>query len=68
MTPNNDDTTRLVRDLMARVERLEDTLEIQQLQSKYIHYLFKQRFDRIVDECFAQSLPELFEVAQAAGG
>ena len=60
MTPNNnDDTIRLVRDLMARVLRLEDMLEIQQLQSTYIHYLFKQRFDRIVDECFAQNLPDV---------
>ena len=59
MTANNEDTIRLVRDLMARVERLEDTLEIQQLQSTYIHYLFKQRFDRIVDECFAQNLPDV---------
>ena len=57
MNPNNnDDLMRTVQDLLARVRHLEDTLEIQQLQSKYIHYLFKQRFDRIVDECFAHNL------------
>jgi hypothetical protein len=59
VTPNNDDTMRVVRELTARVQRLEDLLEIQGLQSKYIHYLFKQRFDRIVDECFAQKLSDV---------
>lgn len=59
MAPNNGDVMRTVQDLLARVERLEDTLAIQQLQSKYIHYLFKQRFDRIVDECFAKHLPDV---------
>lgn len=59
MAPNNDDLTRTVQTLVARVQRLEDTLAIQQLQSKYIHYLFKQRFDRIVDECFAKHLPDV---------
>src|ERR1700691_5233081 len=44
---------------MARVLRLEDMLEIQQLQSTYIHYLFKQLFDRIVDECYAQDLVDV---------
>ena len=60
MNPNNnDDLVRTVQDLLARVRHLEDTLEIQQLQSKYIHYLFKQRFDRIVDECFAHDLSDV---------
>ncbi|MGA8011378.1 MAG: nuclear transport factor 2 family protein [Candidatus Acidiferrales bacterium] len=60
MNPNNnDDLMRTVQDLLARVRHLEDTLEIQQLQSKYIHYLFKQRFDRIVDECFAHNLADV---------
>ncbi len=36
-----------------RVRHLEDVLAIQRLQSKYAHYLFTQRYDRIVDECFA---------------
>jgi len=59
MTPLNDDAMRIVQELLARVQRLEDTIEIQQLQSKYVHYLFKQRFDRIVDECFAKNLPDV---------
>ncbi|HUK01606.1 MAG TPA: nuclear transport factor 2 family protein [Steroidobacteraceae bacterium] len=41
------------RQLLNRVQRLEDQQEIQKLQAKYAHYLFTQRFDRIVDECFA---------------
>ena len=59
MSTNNDDLTHTVEELTARLQRLEDQLEIQQLQSKYIHYLFKQRFDRIVDECFAKNLPDV---------
>ena len=55
----NADLMRTVQELAARVQRLEDTIEIQSLQSKYIHYLFKQRFDRIVDECFARHLPDV---------
>lgn len=59
MTPGNDEPMRMIQELAARVQRLEDTIEIQQLQSKYIHYLFKQRFERIVDECFAKHLPDV---------
>jgi hypothetical protein len=59
MTPYSDDAVRMVQDLVTRVQRLEDLLDIQQLQSNYIHCLFKQRFDRIVDECFAQNLPDV---------
>ena len=59
MAPSNDELTRAVESLLARVQQLEDRIEIQQLQSKYIHYLFKQRFDRIVDECFAKRLPDV---------
>ena len=55
----NADLMQTVQELAARVQRLEDTIEIQSLQSKYIHYLFKQRFDRIVDECFAKNLPDV---------
>ncbi|HTR47850.1 MAG TPA: nuclear transport factor 2 family protein [Verrucomicrobiae bacterium] len=57
--PTNADLLHTVRELAARVQQLEDTIEIQSLQSKYIHYLFKQRFDRIVDECFARNLPDV---------
>lgn len=59
MILNNDEAIRLVQDLLARVQRLEDEIEIQHLQSRYIHHLFKQRFDRIVDECFAKNLPDV---------
>lgn len=48
-----------LRALLARVQRLEDQLEIQKLQSRYAHYLFTQQFDRIVPECLAQHLPDV---------
>jgi hypothetical protein len=37
-----------------RVRHLEDVAAIEKLQSKYAHYLFTQRYDRIAEECFAQ--------------
>lgn len=40
--------------LERRVRYLEDVLAIEKLQSKYAHYLFTQRYGRIVDECFAR--------------
>jgi len=40
--------------LTRRITRLEDQLAIQRLQSQYAHYLFTQRFDRIVEDCFAK--------------
>jgi hypothetical protein len=48
-----------IEELSARLQRLEDQLELQKLQAKYAHYLFTQRFDRIVDECFAKGLPDV---------
>jgi hypothetical protein len=57
MTSDAESTT--VRDLLARVQRLEDQLEIQKLQSKYAHYLFTQQFDRVFAECFAKNLAEV---------
>ena len=51
--------TPTLAELARRVQHLQDMLEIQQLQSKYAHYLFTQRFERIVDECFALHLPEV---------
>jgi hypothetical protein len=51
--------SRAIQTLLERVQRLEDQLEIQKLQSKYAHYLFTQKFDRIVDECFAKRLPDV---------
>jgi hypothetical protein len=59
MATEMDALIEMVQKLVARVQRLEDMTEIQQLQSKYVHYLFKQHFDRIVDECFAQNLPDV---------
>ena len=59
MSSSDVDLVHMVQELSARVQRLEDTIEVQSLQSKYIHYLFKQRFDRIVDECFAKNLPDV---------
>jgi hypothetical protein len=59
MATVNEDLARTVGELLARVERLEDTLEIQRLQASYIHLLFKQRFERIVDECFALKLADV---------
>lgn len=52
---NLDDDAKAQLDRLAgRVQLLEDLLELQKLQSKYAHYLFTQRYDRIADECFAQ--------------
>ncbi|HTT02720.1 MAG TPA: nuclear transport factor 2 family protein [Steroidobacteraceae bacterium] len=51
--------TPTLAELAHRVQHLQDILEIQQLQSKYAHYLFTQRFERIVDECFALHAPEV---------
>jgi hypothetical protein len=53
------DRTDQIDKLLARVQRLEDTLEIQKLQSRYVHYLFTQRFERVVEECFAQKVPDV---------
>jgi hypothetical protein len=59
MSTTSADPARALEALMARVQRLEDQLEIQKLQSKYAHYLFTQQFDRVVDECFAKGLPDV---------
>jgi ketosteroid isomerase-like protein len=48
------ESTELIQQLLARVQRLEDTIEIQKLQSKYAHLLFKLDVDRIMDECIAK--------------
>ena len=54
MSVEGTDQARIAEELLARVQRLEDELEIRKLQSKYAHYLFTQQFDRIVDDCFAK--------------
>ncbi len=53
------DSTEVLQQLLARVQRLEDRLEIQKLQSKYAHCLFTQKFDRIVEECFAKHVEDV---------
>jgi hypothetical protein len=59
MSTQPSDPAHAIQTLLARVQRLEDQLEIQKVQSKYAHYLFTQQFDRIVDECFAKRVPDL---------
>ena len=59
MSTNSDAESSTVRELLARVQRLEDLLEIQKLQSRYAHYLFTQQFDRVFDECFAKQLADV---------
>lgn len=54
-TPSEGESATL-RQLLVRVQRLEDTLEIHKLQSKYAHYLFTQQFDKVFAECFAKHL------------
>ena len=56
---NTDNPTHMMQSLLARVQRLEDTLEIQKVQAKYLHYLFKRKYDRVVDECFAKDVPDV---------
>jgi hypothetical protein len=58
-TPSADPAQAAIQQLLARVQRLEDHLEIQKLQSKYAHYLFTQKFDRIVEECFAKHVDDV---------
>lgn len=52
-------TDQMMQQLLARVQRLEDTLEIQKVQAKYLHYLFKRKYDRVVDECFAKKVADV---------
>jgi len=59
MSIRSDAESGSIRELLARVQRLEDTLEIQKLQSKYAHCLFTQQFDRIFAECFAHDLADV---------
>ena len=59
MSVSPEQTQQLIAELLARVQRLEDMQAIQKLQAKYVHYLFTQRFERIVEECFARHLPDV---------
>jgi SnoaL-like domain len=56
---SNADQTALIEKLTARVQHLEDVQEIEKLQAKYTQYLFTQKYDRIVDECFAQHVDDV---------
>ena len=47
------DQGRLLQQLAARVQYLEDMVEIQKLQSQYAQYLLMQRYDKILEDCFA---------------
>ena len=47
------DTAAGLCELEARVRKLEDIIEIQQLQSRYAYLLLTQRYARILSDCFA---------------
>ena len=47
-------------ELEARVRKLEDLLEIQQLQSRYAYCLLTQRYRKIVEDCFAKKAEGIF--------
>jgi hypothetical protein len=53
------DSQELIKQLLTRVQRMEDMIEIQKLQSKYAHLLFKLDVDRIMDECIAKRAKEV---------
>ena len=57
----NDDNNqaKLIEQLAARVQYLEDMAAIQQLQSKYLQLLFTQDYDKIVDQCFARKAEDV---------
>ena len=48
------DQEKLLQQLAARVQYLEDMIEIQKLQSQYAQYLFTQKYDKILERCFAK--------------
>jgi hypothetical protein len=52
--PPDESLASELKHLTERVTRLEDQLAIQRLQAQYAHLLFTQRFDRIVEDCFAR--------------
>jgi hypothetical protein len=52
-------SAEMLEQLAARVQRLENTLAIQKLQSKYAHYLFTQHYDRIFEETYAQQAADV---------
>ena len=57
--PSPAEPAQAIATLLARVQRLEDQLEIQKLQSKYAPLPVYAKFDRIVDECFAKHVDDV---------
>ena len=55
----NADQTKAIAELTARVQHLEDIRAIEKLQAKYVNYLYTQKFDKVVDECFAQHVEDV---------
>ena len=58
-TGQNAVSAKDAQSLLQRVQYLEDMTEIQKLQSKYAHYLFTQRYDRIVEELYSHTNPDV---------
>lgn len=58
-TADHAEERALIDQLSARIRHLEDVDAIEKLQSKYAHYLFTQRYDRIFNECYAQDSPDV---------
>jgi len=56
---NDNNQAKLIEQLVARVQYLEDMAAIQQLQSKYLQLLFTQDYDKIVDQCFAKKTKDV---------
>lgn len=48
-----------LQQLTKRVQYLEDMTGIQKLQARYAHLLLTQRFDRIMDDCFARKTDDV---------
>jgi hypothetical protein len=53
------DSSTIIESLLARVQRLEDMIAIQKVQSKYAHLLFKLDTDRIMEECIARKTEDI---------
>ncbi len=56
-----------VDELEARIARLEDLEEIKKLQSQYVHLLFRQEYQLIVERIFAQEDPDVSIEASDSG-
>jgi hypothetical protein len=56
-----------LKDLAAKIQRLEDLEEIKKLQRKYQYWLYKQDFEKIVENCFARKTPGVTMEASDSG-